>query len=65
MSPTTASRWPTSGPALEDCRAVLAGYRDAAPIADVLARCARGDVLPQALAAIDLALWDLAGRRTA
>ena len=35
-----------------------------APIADVLARCAEATVLPQALAAIDLALWDLAGRRT-
>jgi L-alanine-DL-glutamate epimerase-like enolase superfamily enzyme len=50
--------------ALEDCRPVLAGYRDAAPIADVIARCSEATVLPQALAAIDLALWDLAGRRT-
>jgi L-Ala-D/L-Glu epimerase len=50
--------------AVEDCAPVLAGYRDAAPIADVLARCAEATVLPQALAAIDLALWDLAGRRT-
>ncbi|MGZ4299342.1 MAG: mandelate racemase/muconate lactonizing enzyme family protein [Solirubrobacteraceae bacterium] len=49
---------------LEACAPVLAAYRDAAPIADVLARCAEATVLPQALAAIDLALWDLAGRRT-
>src|ERR1700743_150864 len=49
---------------LEACVPVLAGYRDATPIADVLARCAEATVLPQALAAIDLALWDLAGRRT-
>jgi L-Ala-D/L-Glu epimerase len=50
--------------ALEACAPVLAAYRDATPIADVLARCAEATVLPQALAAIDLALWDLAGRRT-
>jgi L-alanine-DL-glutamate epimerase-like enolase superfamily enzyme len=50
--------------ALEACAPVLAAYRDAAPIADVLARCGEATVLPQALAAIDLALWDLAGRRT-
>lgn len=50
--------------ALEDCAPVLEGYRDAAPIADILARCGEVTVLPQALAAIDLALWDLAGRRT-
>jgi L-alanine-DL-glutamate epimerase-like enolase superfamily enzyme len=49
---------------LEACASVLEGYRDAAPIADVIARCAEATVLPQALAAIDLALWDLAGRRT-
>ncbi|MGI8712452.1 MAG: mandelate racemase/muconate lactonizing enzyme family protein [Solirubrobacteraceae bacterium] len=50
--------------ALEDCRPVLAQYRDAAPIADVLARCGEATVLGPALAALDLALWDLAGRRT-
>ena len=50
--------------ALEACVPVLEDYRDAAPIADVLARCAEATVLPHALAAIDLALWDLAGRRT-
>ena len=50
--------------ALEDCREILESYRDAAPIDDILARCAEATVLPQALSAIDLALWDLAGRRT-
>ena len=50
--------------ALEECRPILESYPDAAPIADVLARCAEATVLPQALAAVDLALWDLAGRRT-
>jgi L-Ala-D/L-Glu epimerase len=47
--------------ALEDCRATLAGA--ARPDrAELLAECATLTVLPQALAAIDLALWDLAGR---
>jgi len=40
--------------ALDACRPVLADYRDAAPIADVLARCGEATVLSQALAAIDL-----------
>jgi L-alanine-DL-glutamate epimerase-like enolase superfamily enzyme len=51
--------------ALEVCRPVLAEYPGHAPVADVLARCGEATVVPQALAAIDLALWDLAGRRTA
>jgi L-alanine-DL-glutamate epimerase-like enolase superfamily enzyme len=51
--------------ALETCRPVLAEYPGHAPVADVLARCGEVTVLPQALAAVDLALWDLAGRRTA
>lgn len=50
--------------ALDACRPVLAQYPDAAPIADVLARCSEVTVLAPALAAVDLALWDLAGRRT-
>jgi L-alanine-DL-glutamate epimerase-like enolase superfamily enzyme len=50
--------------ALEQCRPVLADYPGHAPIADVIARCAERTVIPQALSAIDLALWDLAGRRT-
>ncbi|MGH2863260.1 MAG: mandelate racemase/muconate lactonizing enzyme family protein [Solirubrobacteraceae bacterium] len=33
------------------------------PEADMLAACAEADPLPQALAAVDLALWDLRGRR--
>jgi L-alanine-DL-glutamate epimerase-like enolase superfamily enzyme len=49
---------------LEACAPVLEAYPDAAPIADVLARCAEATVVSQALAAVDLALWDLAGRRT-
>lgn len=49
---------------LEACAPVLEAYPDAAPIADVIARCGEATLLPQALAAIDLALWDLAGRRT-
>jgi L-alanine-DL-glutamate epimerase-like enolase superfamily enzyme len=48
--------------ALEDCRAVLADGDDA-PLPELLAACARVAVLPPAIAAVDLALWDLAGRR--
>lgn len=49
--------------ALADCRPVL---RDAegAPRTAVLDACRQAAVLPQAVAAIDLALWDLEGRRT-
>ncbi len=50
--------------ALDDCRPVLAGYPGHAPVADVVARCAEVTTVGPALAAIDLALWDLAGRRT-
>ena len=49
--------------ALEACRPVLADYPGHAPVADVIARCGEVTVLPQALSAIDLALWDLARRR--
>jgi L-alanine-DL-glutamate epimerase-like enolase superfamily enzyme len=48
--------------ALADCERVLRDADDGAR-ADVLAACRRAAVLPQAVAAIDLALWDLAGRR--
>jgi o-succinylbenzoate synthase len=48
--------------ALEDCRTVLA-QADGAELPDTLARCAETALLPQALAAIDLALWDLHARR--
>src|SRR5579875_992334 len=49
--------------ALEACRGILAEYRDVAPVADVIARCAEATVVAPALAALDMALWDLAGRR--
>ncbi len=48
--------------ALEDCRRLLAGS-DGEEHEELLAECRRVAVLPQAVAAIDLALWDLAGRR--
>jgi L-alanine-DL-glutamate epimerase-like enolase superfamily enzyme len=48
--------------ALEDCRALLSSAT-VEDRAQALAECARATALPQALAAIDLALWDLAGRR--
>lgn len=48
--------------AIESCREILAGA-DRAPPPQVIARCAEVVLGPQALAAIDLALWDLAGRR--
>lgn len=48
--------------ALEDCRAVLSAADGREP-ADVIAECREIAVLPQAVAAVDLALWDLAGRR--
>jgi L-alanine-DL-glutamate epimerase-like enolase superfamily enzyme len=48
--------------ALEDCREVL-GDSDGEPIDELLAACTNLAVLPQAVAAIDLALLDLAGRR--
>lgn len=50
------------GQALEACRRALADA-DSKAHDDVVARCAEVTVLPQALAAIDLALWDLAGQR--
>ncbi len=48
--------------ALEDCRATLmrAGVLGRA---ELLAQCAQLTVVPHALAAIDLALWDLTGRQ--
>lgn len=49
--------------ALEGCRPVLDEYPAHAPVADVIARCGEQTIVSQALAAIDLALWDLAGRR--
>jgi L-Ala-D/L-Glu epimerase len=49
--------------ALQACRPVLEDYPGHAPIADVIARCGEQTVVAPALAAIDLALWDLAGQR--
>jgi L-Ala-D/L-Glu epimerase len=48
--------------ALEDCRSLL-GDSDGTGAPELLAACATAAVLPQALAAIDMALWDLAGQR--
>jgi L-alanine-DL-glutamate epimerase-like enolase superfamily enzyme len=42
---------------------VLAAWRDGMNGAQLLDACRRVDDLPQALAAVDLALWDRAGRR--
>lgn len=49
--------------ALERHREALAALDDAPSPANLLDACRRVDPLPQALAAIDLALWDRAGRR--
>lgn len=49
--------------ALEDCRPVLRDA-DGLPLPMVLDACRQAAVLPQAVAAIDLALWDREGRRT-
>jgi L-alanine-DL-glutamate epimerase-like enolase superfamily enzyme len=48
--------------ALEDCRPVLKDA-EGLPRGMVTAACREAAVLPQATAAIDLALWDLFGRR--
>jgi len=48
--------------ALEDCRATLADAVWLHP-AEVVADCARHTSLASALCAVDMALWDLAGRR--
>jgi L-alanine-DL-glutamate epimerase-like enolase superfamily enzyme len=49
--------------ALDAYGAVLAGAPADAAHADLLAACAAERDVPQALAAVDLALWDRAGRR--
>lgn len=48
--------------ALEDCRPIVHDA-EGLPRSMVLAECRKAAVLPQAVAAIDLALWDLEGRR--
>ncbi len=60
----TASRRPRSAPRCEACAPVLEEYPDARRSPTCSPAAAEATVLPQALAAIDLALWDLAGRRT-
>jgi L-alanine-DL-glutamate epimerase-like enolase superfamily enzyme len=50
-------------PALESCREVLARGEELSR-AQLLEECARLAVLPQAVAGLDLALWDLEGRRS-
>ena len=50
--------------ALDAYEAVLARASPRSTHAELLAACAAERALPQALAAIDLALWDRAGRRT-
>jgi L-alanine-DL-glutamate epimerase-like enolase superfamily enzyme len=61
---------PYDGVSIERCRAALEAYlpilRDADPTAPgvrVVDACRAADPLPQALAAVDLALWDRAGRQ--
>jgi L-alanine-DL-glutamate epimerase-like enolase superfamily enzyme len=49
--------------ALESYRAVIEGSDDALPGGELLDACRAADGLPQALAAVDIALWDRAGRR--
>lgn len=49
--------------AVEDCRSILE-RADAFDRPELFQECARRAVLPEAVAAIDLALWDLAGRRS-
>jgi len=54
------------GVSIERALAALEAHRTALGAADATtarAACAAADPLPQALAAIDVALWDLAGRR--
>jgi len=59
---------PYDGVSMAEVRAALDAYAavlaHAAPTDDLLAACAAERDLPQALAAIDLALWDHASRRT-
>jgi L-alanine-DL-glutamate epimerase-like enolase superfamily enzyme len=50
--------------ALDAYAAVLARASPRSTHAELLAACAAARPLPQALAAVDLALWDRAGRRT-
>jgi L-alanine-DL-glutamate epimerase-like enolase superfamily enzyme len=49
--------------ALTDYEPILAAFRDGMNGAQMIDACRRVDDLPQALAAVDLALWDRAGKR--
>lgn len=49
--------------ALEAYRAVIEGSDEDCPGGELLDACRAADDLPQALAAVDMALWDRAGRR--
>ena len=62
LEPYDGVSLPAVRAALDAYAALLAGA-DAAPADELLAACAAERPLPQALAAIDLALWDHAGRR--
>ena len=59
---------PYDGVSIDAARAALDAYAvvlaNIEPTADVLAACRAERDLPQALAAIDMALWDHASRRT-
>ncbi|HVF76850.1 MAG TPA: enolase C-terminal domain-like protein [Solirubrobacteraceae bacterium] len=61
---------PYDGVSSARARAALEAYRpivedgDAMPGGELLDACRAADDLPQALAAVDMALWDRAGRRT-
>ncbi len=48
--------------ALEDCRPLLSDS-DGRELAPLRAACVQAAVIPQAVTAVDLALWDLEGRR--
>lgn len=48
---------------LERCCALLESMPPSSPREEILSACGQACRLPQALAAVDLALWDLAGRR--
>ena len=60
---------PYDGVTLGETRLALEGFRqvldgaDELPGTEIMAACRRVSPLPQALAAIDLALWDIAGKR--
>ncbi len=62
LEPYDGARLQDVRAALDAYRIVLAGMADTTPHEDLLAACAEREPLPQALAAVDLALWDRAAR---